>query len=158
MVPDRDMTVPSRARQTQLIEEIGIHLADVVEGQWSTFIFSHRNLSEFFTGRIEVHRPTGSWEHVRPPEVVFPLTDELRRVMYQPRRGTWFSARWTITRSSGTAIEITTSVAFNYDDEPLWRWPAHPGLYALDLELFPRDHEHMPDWLRHKVDSARGSL
>ena len=135
------MTVPPVVRQEQLIDEIALHLADEVEGDWSTLVFNHRNLSMFFTGRIDVHRPDGSFAYARPPETILALTDELRRVMYEPGRGAWFSARWTIASGEG-----------------VWRWPAHPGLYALDLETFPRDEDRIPAWLRQKVNGARRTL
>lgn len=150
------MTVPPVARQEQLIDEIALHLADEVEGDWSTLVFNHRNLSMFFTGRIDVHRPDGSFAYARPPDTILALTDELRRVMYEPGKGAWFSARWTIACEGG--VTPTTNVAFNYDDEPVWRWPAHPGLYALDLETFPRDEDRIPAWLRQKVNGARRTL
>lgn len=150
------MTVPPVVRQEQLIDEIALHLADEVEGDWSTLVFHHRNLSMFFTGRIDVHRPDGSFAHAKPPDSILALTDELRRVMYEPGKGAWFSARWTIACEGGETP--TTNVAFNYDDEPVWRWPAHPGLYAIDLETFPRDEERVPAWLRQKVTGARRTL
>ena len=81
------MTVPPVVRQEQLIDEIALHLADEVEGDWSTLVFNHRNLSMFFTGRVDVHRPDGSLAHARPPDTILALTDELRRVMYEPGRG-----------------------------------------------------------------------
>ena len=150
------MTVPPVVRQEQLIDEIARNLAHEVEGDWSTLVFNHRNLSMFFTGRIDVHRPDGSFAHARPPDSILALTDELRRVMYEPGKGAWFSARWTIACEGGETP--TTNVVFNYDDEPVWRWPAHPGLYALDLETFPRDEDRIPTWLRQKVNGARRTL
>lgn len=150
------MTVPPVVRQEQLIDEIARNLAYEVEGDWSTLVFNHRNLSMFFTGRIDVHRPDGSFAHARPPDSILALTDELRRVMYEPGKGAWFSARWTIACEGGETP--TTNVVFNYDDEPVWRWPAHPGLYALDLETFPRDEDRIPTWLRQKVNGARRTL
>ncbi|MEI7057781.1 agglutinin cell wall attachment protein [Nocardioides sp. CCNWLW239] len=155
------MIVPPVLRQEQLIEEIALHLADEVEGDWSTLVFNHRNLSMFFTGRIDVHRPDGSFAHAKPPDSVLTLTDELRRVMYEPDKGAWFSARWTIASREGEEDGVTrnsTTVVFNYDDEPVWRWPAHPGLYAIDLETFPRAAEHVPTWLRQKVSGAQRTL
>jgi hypothetical protein len=152
------MTVPPVVRQEQLIAEIALHLADEVEGAWSTLVFNHRNLSMFFTGRIDVHRPDGSFAHVRPPDSVLSLTDELRRVMYEPGKGAWFSARWTIASGEVDEEKNPPQIVFNYDDEPVWRWPAHPGLYALDLETFPRDDDRVPAWLRQKVNGARRTL
>lgn len=152
------MTVPPLVRHEQLIAEIALTLTDEVEGDWSTLVFNHRNLSMFFTGRIDVHRPDGSFAYARPPDSVLSLTDELRRVMYEPGRGAWFSARWTIASSEMDEERSSPQVVFNYDDEPVWRWPAHPGLYAIDLETFPRDEDRVPGWLRQKVNGARRTL
>ncbi|MEU0313056.1 agglutinin cell wall attachment protein [Nocardioides sp. NPDC006273] len=152
------MTDPPVVRQEQLIAEIALRLADEVEGDWSTLVFNHRNLSMFFTGRIDVHRPDGSFAHARPPDSVLSLTDELRRVMYEPGKGAWFSARWTIASNEVDGEKNLPQVVFNYEDEPVWRWPAHPGLYALDLERFPRDDDRVPGWLRQKVNGARRTL
>jgi hypothetical protein len=152
------MTVSPLVRQEQLIDEIALHLADEVDGDWSTLVFNHRNLSMFFTGRIDVHRPDGSFAHARPPDSVLSLTDELRRVMYVPGKGAWFSARWTIASREAGEEANPPQIAFNYDDEPVWRWPAHPGLYAIDLETFPRDDDRVPGWLRQKVNGARRTL
>lgn len=161
-MPEGDLVVPSQIRQNQLVDQIGAQLVEVAGERWSMLIFEHRNLVEFFTGRLQVHRPSGVREYARPPQAVILLTEELREVMYHPPMGTWFSARWSITSvgptTTGSAAEISTRVVFNYDQEPVWSWPAHPGLYGLDLEKFPRDEEHVPRWLREKVNSARRSL
>lgn len=150
-----DVTAPSVVRQEQLFEQIAIRLPDEVDGDWTMLIFNHRNLSNLSNGRIDIHRPGGYIDYSLPPDVIIPLIDELRRVMYRPGRGTWFSGQWAITNSDGNGEKISANASFNRDDEPLWRRPVHPGLYALDLEAFPRDEESTPDWLRQKVAEAR---
>ncbi|WP_409490542.1 hypothetical protein [Amycolatopsis sp. cmx-11-12] len=70
---------------------------------------------------------------------------ELRNRMYEPGRGTWFSA--TLVLTSGVAPEFT----FNFDEDPKWWPPLHPTTFTRDLETFPRDEEHVPPWLRNLV-------
>lgn len=150
-----DVTVPQAVRQEQLFEQIAIRLPDEVDGDWTSLVFNHRNLSSLSEGRIDIHRPGGYIDYSLPPDSVLPLIDELRRVMYRPGRGTWFSAMWAIANSDGNGDKIAANASFNRDDEPLWRRAVHPGLYALDLEVFPRDEESTPDWLRQKVAEGR---
>jgi len=142
-------------RQEQLFEQIAIRLPDEVDGDWTALDFNHRNLSGLSDGRIDIHRPGGYIDYALPPEAVIPLIDELRRVMYRPGRGAWFSGHWDITNSDGIGEKIAANAWFNRDDEPLWRRAVHPELYARDLEAFPRDEESTPDWLRQKVAEAR---
>lgn len=157
-VSEHEVTVPLIVRQERLIDEIAIRLRDEIGGEWSTVIVVHRNLSDRSDGRIDVYRPEGWVEYAQLPDAVFPLIDELRRVMYQPGKGVWFSARWTITKTGGDGGTMSARVSFNYDDEPMWPRPAHPGSYILDLEAFPRDEASLPDWLRQKVNDARRTL
>ncbi len=150
-----DAPAPAAVRQEQLFEQIAIRLPDEVDGDWTALVFNHRNLSGLSDGRIDIRRPGGYIDYALPPEAVIPLIDELRRVMYRPGRGAWFSGHWDITNSDGNGEKISANASFNRDDEPLWRRAVHPELYALDLEAFPRDEQSTPDWLRQKVAEAR---
>ncbi|TCC24475.1 immunity protein YezG family protein [Kribbella sindirgiensis] len=68
--------------------------------------------------------------------------EELRREMYQPGKGTWLTAKVTVTATGHFATD------FDYDHEPEWSIPVDEGIYATDLAAFPRDAENTPDWLR----------
>ncbi|MEU6133318.1 agglutinin cell wall attachment protein [Nocardioides sp. NPDC047086] len=150
-----DVIAPSTVRQEHLFEQIAIRLPDEVDGDWTAVVFNHRNLSSVSDGRIDIHRPGGYIDYSVPPDVVIPLIEELRQVMYRPGRGTWLSGQWTITDIDGNGEKISADASFNRDDEPLWRRAVNPEMYALDLEAFPRDQESTPDWLRQKVAEAR---
>jgi hypothetical protein len=66
--------------------------------------------------------------------------EELRRVMYQPGKGTWLTATITVTADGHFATD------FDYDTEPAWSTPVDEEIYAADLAGFPRDD--VPDWMR----------
>lgn len=74
--------------------------------------------------------------------------ERLRERMYEPGRGTWFSA--TVDLRAGAAPEFT----YNFDDDPRWWPPLHPAAFSRDLEAFPRDDEHIPPWLRELLDEG----
>ncbi|GAA2659236.1 MULTISPECIES: hypothetical protein [Actinosynnema] len=85
---------------------------------------------------------------MRLPKVVGNDLVRARRLMYEPGRGTWLSARLTVFPDGEHRVE------FNFDEEPGWKPPLHPVAYARDLEAFPRDDEHVPDWLREQLRLA----
>ncbi|GAB3299000.1 hypothetical protein [Parasphingorhabdus pacifica] len=72
----------------------------------------------------------------------------LRVVMYEPENGTWFSLHVILRRN------MTPDFRFNYTEDPKWSPPVAPTLFTLDLERFPRVPEHIPSWLRDRLDEA----
>ncbi|MEY9211661.1 hypothetical protein [Thermobifida halotolerans] len=80
------------------------------------------------------------------------MIDKLRVGMYLEGKGTWFSMEYVITRPGNY------NVHFNYDQDPEITFPTPQG-YTQDLKYFPRDEEHIPDWLRQRLrDEAEGRV
>jgi hypothetical protein len=73
---------------------------------------------------------------------------ELRRLLFVPDKGTWFSMRLS-------AKQETYSVLYDTYHEPPWRSPLDPQLYLRDFEAFPRDVIHRPFWLLDRLRAAR---
>ncbi|TDQ53752.1 hypothetical protein EV190_103203 [Actinorugispora endophytica] len=111
---------------------------------------SHYAVVDRSTTDSEFIRNDGSKESFFPPSEILEKLDELRNGMYTPKKGTWFSARYVITRPGNYRID------YNYDEEPAFTIPPVAGSYKLDLQHFPRDDEHIPDWLRRKLQEAEG--
>ena len=148
-----DFSVPPMIRQGQLVEEISALLPQRVDGVWSKLTYSRRMLSMYSEGRIEVSLANGETGYALAPREATSLVRELRELMYRPGAGTWFSATWTLTKDASG--QVSANVSFNYDEEPTWGDPIRPFNYALDLEDFPRDDEHIPGWLRERLDEAQ---
>jgi hypothetical protein len=74
--------------------------------------------------------------------------------MYEPRKGTWFGARFVIVRPGRYTVD------FDYDNEPVFGhgldFKPVPMTYVNDLKWFPRDEEHVPGWLRLQIEEAGG--
>ncbi|MFB7721496.1 hypothetical protein [Nocardia sp. NPDC056100] len=73
---------------------------------------------------------------------------ELRRVMYRPGRGTWFSMRLCLNSPESYAV------AYNFHHDPEWHPPLPPEAYLRDFEQFPRDPFHIPLWQRERLEQA----
>jgi hypothetical protein len=145
--------VPPMIRQGEIVQKLSGLLRDAVPGNWRRIACTENCLSMYSQGGIlEITNSDGSTRQAFPPEDFDDLIDELREVMYRPGAGTWFSVTWTLTKSD--TGEVAADVSFNYDEEPDWDDPINPGLYGLDLEDFPRDEEHIPDWLRRRLAEA----
>lgn len=117
------------------------------------------------TGWVRAHLTYRSVSTVGEPQTRFELPDgsskvvvvkgfdlrrafaALRRLMYRPGTGTWFTAEFSLTR------EGRFSVDFDFDSEPQWGTPIGAAAYARDLADFPRAPEHTPDWLRRAASS-----
>jgi hypothetical protein len=75
---------------------------------------------------------------------------ELRKTMYRPGVGTWYTAHFTVDETKECGVE------YDYDTMPEDReiLMAHgPGIndelrevLLEDQEMFPRDQEHLPGW------------
>lgn len=80
----------------------------------------------------------------RHPEGLADLCWRLKKGMNRPEIGTWFTVRCEVDESGSFRAD------FDYDEEPsLGAVPEH---YAREMEWFPRDAVHTPDWLSAVLD------
>ena len=109
------------------------------------------------TGNIQVlaFNPDGQYDtpegRANSPLLPFALykaLDALRAAMYREGAGTWFSATIRVVPEGSAAAD------FDYDGEPRWDVPPAPGDYVADLKRFPRDEDHVPDWLAARIAEA----
>lgn len=80
-----------------------------------------------------------------PSDHSFDLVEELRRLMYRPGYGTWFSLTMKIDDQGHAETH------YNYDEEAAWTFPLSDESYVEDQQQFPRDPEHIPAWLAPKL-------
>ncbi|HWD04511.1 MAG TPA: TNT domain-containing protein [Amycolatopsis sp.] len=76
--------------------------------------------------------------------------ETLRAGMYRPGRGTWLQARFVLAPDGSFDFD------FFVDGDPQWTTPPEPSRYRDELETFPRDDEHVPDWWRLLVGLPLG--
>lgn len=91
----------------------------------------------------------GSSPPAELPGEVIGMLGELRSRMYRPGAGTWLSMRLMMDPPGAYYT------SFNTDYDPLWEPGITAAEWAQDLAAFPRDDEHVPAWLRDRLQEAR---
>ncbi|WP_158566905.1 hypothetical protein [Actinomadura craniellae] len=134
--------------QDSILQNIGSALLGSAPNDWEEVHFRYNGLIDITTMSLEVTKMDGSQERLNPPDSAWQLTQDLRSGMYETRKGTWFSIHYIITRPARYSAD------FDYDNEPPFPFPVASGSFALDLQYFPRDDEHIPEWLRQKLEEA----
>ncbi|MDX8035624.1 hypothetical protein SK803_35940 [Lentzea sp. BCCO 10_0856] len=117
---------------------------------WESARFAVQSTVLTDTSTASAVRKDGTRKSYAMPDVFSKKLDQFRAACYEPGRGTWYSAAITLRDGAEPDVQLY------YDEKPEWpldAWP-HPYSYVRDLEFFPRDDEHMPDWLREQVELA----
>ena len=70
---------------------------------------------------------------------------ELRRVMYKPGVGTWFSVAMTVS------AEWEAETQFSYDDNSVAGRRPSGIAFLTDLQTYPIDEDKRPEWLKRYV-------
>ncbi|WP_304452819.1 hypothetical protein [Nocardiopsis sp. YSL2] len=144
--PDRPHIDPTE--QYDLLHQMGIALLGKAPDNWHEIVYTTNRLVGYGTHRPLVRFADDSSEVFSLPPEILSKEKKLREAMYQEGKGTWFSMIYRIVRPG----KFTTE--FNYDNPPEFTIPPNPSSYAADLEYFPRDPEHIPDWLQEQLRRA----
>ncbi|MFD4668896.1 hypothetical protein ACFWNN_04125 [Lentzea sp. NPDC058450] len=136
---------PPRERQQELLQKIGRDLAGGAPAGWFRIdLRASVSVTQDWMS-LTVLMPDHSSPAADLPLSVGTALRELRELMYDDERGTWFSLRYTMDPPD--AFHVT----YNHDFDPKWSPDLSPHDWALDLEHFPRAPEHVPGWLRAKL-------
>jgi hypothetical protein len=138
----------TEAMNSELTARVGAAVVSSAPAGWARITLTVRATVVAYEFASELKLANGKNGSLELPEEVKAGFRELRTELYQPGRGTWFSARLTV--EAGGRPEFS----FNFDEDPNW-WPAlHPTAFSRDLAAFPREDEHVPPWLRELLDSG----
>ncbi len=148
--PHADAEPRGVARQVTDIAEALIRAAP--EG-WTMLTVEWSQAGTQHSGRA--HRvDADGWHRIDMPDGVVAAFASLRAETAAPGRGAWFSARVVVEPGAEPRLEP------NPDRRPFWNSPTpsmldapdeppvpDEGRWLTDLKRFPRDREHIPDWL-----------
>jgi len=77
----------------------------------------------------------------------------LRKVMYRPGAGSWFSVAMTVWTDGRSQAQYT------YDQEPDWIQPPPTGIsFLTDQHFFPIDEDKQPQWLKDRLAAGVAEL
>ncbi|UVJ38054.1 hypothetical protein [Arthrobacter sp. CJ23] len=130
------------------IDEIQLAIGDAIlrtinindwESAWLSIGIIHPIVEESW---MKIEGRDGQVHNVEVPDEVTLCMAELRQVMHDPKKGTWYIAEVSLKRD-GLALEMT----FDYDSEPAWTAirPKREA-YEDDHAKYPRPIEILPAW------------
>jgi nicrotizing toxin Mtb-like protein len=129
-------------RYDQLLQQIGSALIAGAPPGWRRIDLVARIVEGVQDFELSVIMADLSYAQVSLPAPAAQALVELRRSMYDPARGAWFSVRYMLNAPGEFRI------FYNYDHDPRWDPPAEPAVFQRDLAAYPRPAEKVPDWLR----------
>lgn len=148
--PSSPSLQPSPEPHGDLLQAVGRGLVGVAPEDWYRLDLKYLATATVGQPVLTVLKQDRTRLTVRVPHEVEHALRELRGRMYEPGRGTWFALRFTVDPP------MEYRVLFDHDHDPNW-WPALPASeWRSDLEVYPRDPEHVPDWLREKLIEPTG--
>jgi hypothetical protein len=123
-----------------LLERVGKAMARSAHGDWTSITLAVTVVRSMSQSEMSIESADGGVDESQG------LTDEgdlayeaLREAMYQPGKGSWYNARFTLHPDGKLVSE------FDYDNPP-FEGDADEALLIDDQERFPRDPENLPSW------------
>jgi hypothetical protein len=135
-------------RRRELQRRAGFALLDAAPDGWLRIDLRCRALPDMQETTLTVLLTDGSYPSIAIPREAVDALIELRELMYEPGEGTWFSVRCLIDAPGRQRI------SYNMDWNPGWESSIKPASWMRDLEVFPRDPAHLPEWLRDQLGQA----
>ena len=136
--------------QNAILGSVTTLLVQRLPGDWEQLFVDFRMVGRYLETQVSGLTMYGSsfdWE--LPPEAL-PFFVQLRDGMARPGRGTWFTLKFHLVHPD------TYSAEFDRDGEPDWTSPPAPEHYAEELEIYPRDDDAIPAWLRERAGLGPG--
>ncbi|MFD0199447.1 MULTISPECIES: TNT domain-containing protein [Saccharothrix] len=131
--------------QNAILGSVTTLLVQRLPGDWEQLFVDFRMVGRHLEAQVSGLTMYGSsfdWE--LPPEAL-PFFVQLRDGMARPGHGTWFTLKFHLVHPD------TYSAEFDRDGEPDWAQPPGAEHYAEELELYPRDDDAIPAWLRERA-------
>lgn len=123
-----------------ILQEIGGQLYGLLPSGLDRIVMTTSMVRGVMAGETLMSAADGTQESAAPSRRTFEAARRLRRLMYKPGAGTWFTAVFTVTAAG------KLSARYDYDNEPeLGHFGAEE--HRADFEDFPRTAENTPGWL-----------
>ncbi|MFI0350661.1 hypothetical protein [Actinomadura sp. 9N407] len=150
MTPRPEPRPYDRDLHARLIERLERALARDAPADWRRIDLKIRMTGEVSDVALTVVLKTGAVPPVEPSGELTEIAAELRSIMYRPGEGTWFGMRFMMDPPD-TRWPDPHWVSYNRAFDPLWDPPLPREEWERDLAAFPRTGEHVPRWLRDRL-------
>ncbi|QOW32317.1 DUF6881 domain-containing protein [Nocardia seriolae] len=129
-------------RQQELVGKVVEYLRDNAPSNWTEIVATITAAGVTFGVDVAIDTPDGRLYDMGGPVVMPREVVELRKLMYTPGLGTWFTLQLQVSKAGDVAVQ------FDYD-----RPTPKPLLwldFAGDLKMYPRTD--VPSWLRDEIE------
>ncbi|MFB4317473.1 glycohydrolase toxin TNT-related protein [Actinomadura sp. 21ATH] len=137
-------------RHAELEQRLGRILLQIAPPGWARIDLRVRMTVAVSEVALAVVLEDGGHAEVEPPRDLAAIAAELRSMMYRPDEGTWFGMRFTMDPPS------EYWAGYNGEFDPGWTPPLAAADWRHDLSVFPRSDEHVPRWLRDRLEAGDG--
>ena len=150
--------IPLQA-QGEIINEMARAIVSAITGDWLYATYTTSQFGGQGMGSFLIHDADGASRlgrdritldsYRRPVSLPFDLFDDLRQVMYQEGKGSWFTMVLTVHHNGPVKAE------FDYDTEPDFGeglLSVTPYYTSREQLQFHRDKDHQPDWYRSMLE------
>ncbi|MFF5260121.1 glycohydrolase toxin TNT-related protein [Actinomadura viridis] len=134
-------------RYEELQIRLGRILLEIAPQGWRRIDLRILMIASVWEVALTVLMDDGRHAEVEPPRNFAEIAAELRSMMYRPDEGTWFSMRYMMDPPDAYWA------SFNTDFDPFWDPPVPAKAWEHDLRVFPRTADHIPGWLRERLEA-----
>lgn len=143
------MTTPAPMppdEQHHLVGEATKTLLGHAPADWDRIIMDYMVLGKKVSVGAIAKMRDGSTQRFPAPRELAPMLSALRKGMYTPDGGTWYSFRLIVQPPDRFTIQ------YNWTEQP--PFPALPDReqFVLDQERFPRPPQNMPEWFQRGLN------
>jgi hypothetical protein len=129
----------------ELLERIFSTMTQGAPGGWKTLQITAFGVGAGADFRTKISFFDGSQKSFRLESITASSCVRLRKTMYLPGKGTWYTGRFTVDAPGECAAE------YDYDSIPLDPYFEETledirDELIEDQKLFPRDQENLPEW------------
>ncbi|MEV6276084.1 hypothetical protein [Nocardia sp. NPDC051832] len=134
--------------ELEVVNSLVTLLHHYLPSDWTILVQKYRALGQHSQTPAMVWGLDNQMRAWRPPAAATALFDRLRQISARPGRGAWLSMDLTLRFPE--AYEI----AYFWDEDAGWgRYTPGSEAFRQELERFPRDSAHIPDWFQAGLDS-----
>src|SRR5699024_4227840 len=153
---EADLTVDPNAtdplEQQQSLEELAGAVVDVAPEGWRQLTYVACRVGAYAQDLLVFRAADEKVYQLPVPDGVYAPVEKLKKGLYAPGKGT---GAW-LTMTVSVHESMKCRVNYEYDSEPDPRFTVNARAYLQELERFPREKEHTPEWMWRQIQEARG--
>lgn len=135
--------------EAELLRKMGEEIFSSLPEGWEQVIYRVSAVGGYTNEDLIAVYPDQGSEPLEIPVGTTLKARELRSGMYKEGKGTWFSFEYIIF------LPGKFDCNFNYYERPDFDFQPSSRDFLREVSMFPREGEHMPEWLQEEVDRVR---